>query len=52
MNDTNEMMDQVAQELLTAIEHKDHKALREALEALVLHICDEDNQQPQDSEQP
>jgi hypothetical protein len=40
-----EMMDEVAKELMSAIEKKDHKMLREALEALVLHIQDEDEKQ-------
>lgn len=41
----SDLMDGVAQELLSAIEKKDIRALREALEALVLHIQDEDQEQ-------
>jgi hypothetical protein len=36
------LMDDVAQELLSAIEKKDVRALRQSLEALVLHIQDAD----------
>lgn len=37
-----DLMDSVADELFQAIEKKDIKSFRQALEALVLHIQDED----------
>lgn len=43
----DEMLDAVADELLQAIEKKDKKALCEALEALVLHITDSDQEPEQ-----
>lgn len=44
----DDLMDQVASELLEAIEKKNPKMLRDALTALVLHIQDEDKQQDQE----
>lgn len=44
----DDLMDQVADELLHAIETKNKKALRDALTALVLHIQDEDEKQDQE----
>lgn len=44
VDDMDQMLDQVAGELLDAIEKKDKHALMEALEALVLHISDKDEQ--------
>lgn len=41
----DQMLDAVADEFLQAIERKDKRALREALEALVLHIKDQDDKQ-------
>lgn len=40
----NTLTDHISQELLTAIEKKDVKSLRDALQALVLMINDKDNQ--------
>ncbi len=45
MDDMEQMMDMCAHELMDAIEKKDHKMLREALTALVLHIQDMDKEQ-------
>lgn len=45
--DQEAMLDAVADELLQAIEHKDKKMLRESLQALILHIQDEDQEQDQ-----
>lgn len=45
----NDLMDQVADELLQAIETKNKTMLRDALKALVLHIQDEDAEQDQES---
>lgn len=42
MND--DLMDSVAQEMLDAVEKKDHKLFIEALEALVRHIQDMDEE--------
>ena len=42
------LLDSVAQELFEAIEKKDIKGFRSALEALVLHINDEDKKQDQE----
>ena|ERR1035437_6153178 len=42
--DDNDLIDQVAGELLQAIETKDKNLLIEALSALVLHIQDEDQE--------
>lgn len=44
-HDMDEMMDQVAQELLEGIEKKDHKMVMDALTALVFHIQDADQEQ-------
>lgn len=44
-HDMDEMMNQVAQELLEGIEKKDHKMVMDALTALVLHIQDQDQEQ-------
>lgn len=52
-DDMDQMLDSVAQEMLQAIEKKDHKMLLEALTALVLHIKDQDEAQdemPMDEE--
>lgn len=38
------LLESIAEELLTAIEKKNIKGLREALQALVLSIRDQDNQ--------
>ncbi len=43
----DELMDQVAAEMLEAIEKKDKKMLLDALQALVLHIGDADQEQDQ-----
>lgn len=52
-DDMDEMMNQVAQELLEGIEKKDHKMVMDALTALVLHIQDEDKEQDmRDMEMP
>lgn len=48
MQDMDQMMDQVAHELMEGIEKKDSKMVMDALTALVLHIQDAD--QDQDSE--
>lgn len=50
MHDMEEMMNQVAHELLEGIEKKDAKMVMDALTALVLHIQDQD--QEQDSHMP
>jgi hypothetical protein len=42
----SDLMDQVADEFLQAIEKKDKGLLRDALKALVLHINDEDEVPP------
>lgn len=47
-DDMDSMLDSVAQEMLQAIEKKDHKMLLEALTALVLHIKDQDEAQDQE----
>lgn len=43
--DMNELMDQVASELLEGIEKKDKQMVRDALKALILHCMDEDEAQ-------
>lgn len=43
----DELMDQVAAELLEGIEKKDKKMVMDALQALVLHIQDNDQEQDQ-----
>jgi hypothetical protein len=50
-HDMDEMMNQVAQELLEGIEKKDHKMVMDALTALVLHIQDQDQEQDSQMEQ-
>lgn len=50
MNETDEILDAVADELLQAIEKKDKKMLLDALQALVLHIQDMDAEQDMDDE--
>lgn len=47
MNEMDGMLDQVAEEFLKAVETKDKKMMLEALEALVLHIQDMDEEQDQ-----
>jgi hypothetical protein len=43
MNDADDILaDECASELMEGIEKKDKKMVREALRALVLHICDQD----------
>lgn len=49
--DMDSMLDSVAQEMLQAIEKKDHKMLLEALTALVLHIQDADKEQDMSMDQ-
>lgn len=43
-----DMLDAVAEDLLTAFETKDKKLLREALESLCQHIADQDATQDQE----
>lgn len=43
--DKKEMLEMVCKEMMDAIERKDHEMLLEALQALVLHIQDEDREQ-------
>jgi hypothetical protein len=50
MEDSHELLDMVAQELFEAIEKKDSRAFRDALEALVLHIQDQDEEQDKQME--
>ncbi len=38
--DSNTLLEHIADELLTAIEKKDIKSLREALQALIMNITD------------
>lgn len=45
MDDMEMMLDQVASEFLEAVEKKDRQMMLKALEALVLHIKDEDEKQ-------
>lgn len=48
----DDLMDQVADELLTAFQTKDKKMLIEALRALILHIEDEDENQDSEGMSP
>lgn len=43
--DDSELLDSAAAEFLEAFEKKDKQMLLDALTALVLHICDEDQEQ-------
>lgn len=44
-DDKDQMLDDVASELCDGIERRDHKMVRDAIKALVLHIQDEDQEQ-------
>jgi len=40
-----DMLDAIAEDLIMAVERKDKRMLKEALEALVMHIQEEDEEQ-------
>ncbi len=49
-SEDDQLLDSVAQEMLDAIDRKDHKAMLDALTALVTYIQQEDQEQDQGEE--